>query len=160
ASGNGGLGGSGGSPGGSAGAGGTRGSGPGGHAGADARQDSEPDPVMPTGGPEGQSPPGGGARVVEAEGGSFRLGGVVLNEVNAQGALEDYIELINNDSTAIDIGGYSVAQGTGMFGLPDTLSFLTFAPGTMVGPGEHLLVIANQAPPRMKGEPNAPCNVP
>jgi hypothetical protein len=30
----------------------------------------------------------------------------------------------------------------------------------MLGPGEYVLVIANQAPPRVKGGPYTPCNVP
>jgi hypothetical protein len=47
-----------------------------------------------------------------------------------------------------------------MFGLPDMLASLTFADGTTLGPNEYLLVVANQAPPRVKGGPNMPCNVP
>jgi hypothetical protein len=156
-SGNGGLGGS--SPEASAGAGGTRDSGPDVVADADSgRPDVEPDRSTPTDGPKDQiavDVPD----VVEVDADASILTGAVLNEINAQGALEDFIEITNLDSVPYDLSQHSVTQGMGMFGLPDTPAALTFADGTMLGPHERLLIVANQAPPRMKGGPNTPCNV-
>jgi lamin tail-like protein len=86
------------------------------------------------------------------------VGGVVINELNAQGALEDYIELYNPRLTTFDLSQYSIAQGAGAAMPPDTASFLTFASGTTLDPGAFLLIVANQLPPR--GGPHDPCAVP
>jgi hypothetical protein len=87
------------------------------------------------------------------------VGGVVINEVNAQGALEDYIELYNIGSSTFDLSGYSVAQGSGLAGPVDSNSLLTFASGTTLDPGHYLLIVANQAV-QPRGGPHTPCNVP
>jgi hypothetical protein len=137
--------------------GGSRDSGPDSIADAsDARPDVEPDRSVTDGPREADALPDIG--VSDGEGGI--LTGAVLNEVNGQGALEDFIEVTNNDATPYDLSQHSIAQGAGMFGLPDTASALAFADGTMLGPKEHLLIVANQAPPNVKGGPNTPCNVP
>jgi hypothetical protein len=152
--GNGGMGGTGGSPEASAGASGTRDSGP--DVVADVRSDTELDRSMPTDGPRDQFSPD---VVADVELEAAPPTGVVLNEINAQGALEDYIELYNLDSTPFDLSGYSVTQAMGMFGLPDSASFLTFADGTMLGPREHLLIVANQGL-KPRGGPHPGCEVP
>jgi hypothetical protein len=154
-SGNGGLGGGGSSPEASAGASGTRDSGP--DVVADTgHPDTEPDRVATDGPRDGADAT---PDVVEQDGDASILTGAVLNEINAQGALEDYIELTNVDSTPFDLSGYAVTQGMGMFGLPDTAAQLVFANGTTLAPGDHLLIVANQAPPKVKGGPNTPCMV-
>ena len=86
--------------------------------------------------------------------------GLVINEVNGQGSLEDYVELYNGGSSAFDLSQYSVAQGSGIMGPPDATSLITFANGTTLNPGQFLLIVANQLSPNVKGGPNTPCNVP
>jgi hypothetical protein len=85
------------------------------------------------------------------------MGRVVINELNATGALDDYIELYNAGEGSAVLDGFSVAQAQQSFGSPNLASRLTFGPGTVLGPGERLLIVANQSTP---GGPFAPCTAP
>jgi hypothetical protein len=88
------------------------------------------------------------------------LPGVVINELNGQGSIEDYIELYNGSAASFDLSQYSVAQGSGIAGPPDPTSLLTFPNGTTLNPGQFLVIVANQLPPNVRGGPHDPCNVP
>jgi hypothetical protein len=107
--------------------------------------DSEPDRSMPTDAPTMDHVAVDDAPdvVVEDGGDASIVGGLVINELNAQGALEDYIELYNGGTTAFDLSQYSVAQATST-GMPETGTALKFASGTMLAPNEYILIVANQ----------------
>jgi hypothetical protein len=80
----------------------------------------------------------------------------VINELNGQGSLQDYIELFNTGTTSFDLSGYSITQGVGPTGPADVTKGLVFPAGTSLDAGGYLLVVANQ--PSRDG-PHAHCNV-
>ena len=62
-------------------------------------------------------------------------GGLVINEIAAQGDPLDWFELYNATNAAIDLSGYVVADD-----LADVGKRTAFAPGLTIGPGEYLRV--------------------
>ena len=65
---------------------------------------------------------------------------VVINEVN--GDSPDYIELVNNGTEPVDIGGHAVADESG--GLPKLSEAYRFPSGTVLAPGERVLIITGE----------------
>lgn len=73
---------------------------------------------------------------------------IVVNEINAQGAVE-WLELANNGSQPVDLGGYGLADTDKDTGLPKTGKAMRFPAGTSLPAGGYLLVLTSvdeQAP--------------
>ena len=156
----GGMGGSGGMTGGASGMAGSRDSGPDAVAdSSDARPDVEPDRSVTDGPKEGSmdAPPD----VVVSDGEGGILAGATVNEINGQGALEDYVEIYNNASVPDNCeptfghAGHRHVRPSRHGERPYVRPWAPCWP-----PTKHLLIVANQAPPRMKGGPHMPCDVP
>lgn len=77
----------------------------------------------------------------------------IINEVSAAG--DDWIELVNKGSAPFDLGGYGVADTDPDTGAPKVADAVRFPAGTTLGPGEHLLVVADQA--TAPGPPQTVC---
>lgn len=66
--------------------------------------------------------------------------GLVLNEVSGVG--DDYIELYNAGSEAVDLAGLQVADDEA--GAPKVAEAVTFPAGTTLAPGKYLFILADQ----------------
>jgi hypothetical protein len=98
------------------------------------------------GGSGGNQTGGGGSGGNQTGGGG--TGGtadvpVVLNEIQATG--EDYVELVNTGAMAFDLANYGLADSMGA-GEPKIADAARFPAGTVLAPGDHLLVVAEQDP--------------
>ena len=70
-------------------------------------------------------------------------GGLVVNEMRASG--DDWVELFNAGSTAVDLGGYGLADLDPDAGTPRLSAAVRFPAGTTLLPGGYLFVLANVA---------------
>ena len=79
---------------------------------------------------------------------SGAAGRVVINEVRASG--DDWIELYNPGATTVDLAGLGVTDSETADGTTARVADkVVFPPGTTLGPGEYLLVVADLSMPGM-----------
>lgn len=67
---------------------------------------------------------------------------LVINEISAAG--DEWVELFNAGSAPVDLGGVQIAD-TDTDGGPRTSRAMRFPAGTMLSPGQYVLVLANQS---------------
>ena len=70
-------------------------------------------------------------------------GGLVINEMRASS--DDWVELFNAGNTAVDLGGYGLADLDTDAGTPRISAAMRFPAGTTLLPGGYLFVLANVA---------------
>ncbi len=97
-----------------------------------------------TGGSGGSATGGSGGSATGGSGGADAGGPlVVINEVRGQGGT-DYVELKSVGSSAFDLSGWGVTDAQSINGAPNYSTGVYFPSGTMLAPGEYLLVLAQQ----------------
>lgn len=72
------------------------------------------------------------------------MGGLTVNEISAQG--DDYIELFNTGSDAVDLSNLRVADEDSP-GVPKLTEAVTLPEGTSIAPGAYLFVLAGVSNP-------------
>ena len=77
-------------------------------------------------------------------GGGAAAGGLVINEIQARG--DEWVEIANASDSAIDVSGLGVCDEDAD-GQCEAASAMRFPSGTSIGPGEYLVVLADQADP-------------
>lgn len=68
--------------------------------------------------------------------------GLVVNEIRATG--DDWVELYNAGTTAIDLGGFRIADTDTDSGVPRVSQAVQLPAGTMLAPGAYLFLLADQ----------------
>lgn len=79
---------------------------------------------------------------VSAADASAGASAVVINEIRASG--DDWVELFNPTTAAVDLSGFGLADTDPDGGAPRLSLAVRFSPGTTLAAGEYLLVLAGQ----------------
>lgn len=98
------------------------------------------------GGACGDSSAAGGASAGggPGTGGSAPAGALVINEIQARG--DEWVEIANGSDGDIDLSGFGLCDEDAD-GQCETASAMRFPDGTVIGPGEYLVVLADQMDP-------------